>query len=273
MLINNEQNIFVVGDDDQSIYGFRGSSPEFLLNFPKDFSNVKTVILNTNYRSTQQIIDLCNNIINENKNRYLKDIKGSGALYKSPILLRCYDANEEAKKIAKKIIQLKENIKLEEIAIIYRTNIQARAIVEAFSEQNIEYQIKDKITSIYEHFVIKDIIAYLKLSINKLDNSSFQKIANKPKRYLNKDLINECIDYCKNNSSVLEYIYSHKDLKSWQFEKINELLFHLKQLNGKSPYDAIKYIKAIKWEKPLWCNKIYFKKYRIWRIFRRICKF
>lgn len=238
LLINKEENIFIVGDDDQSIYGFRGSNPEFLLNFPKIFENTNKIILDTNYRSTNQIISLCNSIISQNKNRFEKNIKGIGKIFKAPILLRCYDSNEEAQVIVKKILKFKNEIKLEEISIIYRTNIQARAIIEALMDNNIEYQIKDKISGIYDHFVAKDIICYLKLSLDKSDNTSFFKIANKPKRYINKIILNESCE----KSSALEYIFCHKEIKPWQTEKLNNLIFDLNQIKNKKPYDAIKYI-------------------------------
>ncbi len=241
-ILCENKNIFVVGDDDQSIYGFRGSRPEFLLNFPKDFENTKKVILNVNYRSTNQIINLCNKVILENNNRYAKNIIGTNKENKQPILIRAYDAYEEAKKIVGKIQGLKKIYPLEEIAIIYRTNLQARAVVEILKDYNIEYQLKDNITSIYEHFIAKDIICYLSLAINKFDNESFLKIANKPKRFLNKNMLQDAFEKCKNETSILEYLYCKVDLKSWQMESINELLFHLEQIKSKNVYDAIKYI-------------------------------
>lgn len=242
MLVSLERNIFVVGDDDQSIYGFRGSSPKFLHKFYKDFKGSKKVVLNVNYRSTEQIINLCNKVIVENSNRFEKNIIGTNKKDKSPILLRSYDVSEEAKKIVEKIKRLKSNYPLEEIAIIYRTNLQARAIVETLKDYNIEYQLKDNITNIYEHFIAKDIIAYLKLSIDKLDNESFLKIANKPKRFLNKDMLKDAIEICQNKSSALEYLYCKVDLKSWQIENVNELLFHLGNIKNKTAYDAVRYI-------------------------------
>lgn len=245
MLINDEKNVFIVGDDDQSIYGFRGSKPEFLLKFPSDFDKTKKIILNINYRSTKQIINLCNTIIEDNNNRYNKNIVGTDKTYKSPILIRAYDAYEEAKKIVEKIEVLKKDYSLEEIAIIYRTNIQARAIVEKFMDYNIEYQLKDKVPSIYDHFIAKDIIAYLKLSLDKLDNVSFMRIANKPKRFLNKNMLSDAMDICKNEKSILEHLYCSTSLKSWQLEKINDLLFHVGQIKTKNVYDAIRYILKI----------------------------
>ncbi len=242
MLSGNENNIFVVGDDDQSIYGFRGSRPEFLLSFPKDFLDTKKVVLNVNYRSTDQIISLCNSIIKDNKNRYEKDIIGTEKEFKTPILMRSYDTEEEAKRIAEKIQDLQKSYELDEIAIIYRTNMQARAIIEKLMDYNIEYQLKDKMPSIYDHFIAKDIIAYLSLAINKYDNDSFVKIANKPKRFLNKNLILDAFDICKNKTPILEHLYCNTSLKSWQLENINNLLFHLGNIKTKKPYDAIKYI-------------------------------
>ncbi len=249
MLANDEKNIFVVGDDDQSIYGFRGSRPEFLHKFYKDFENSKKIILNTNYRSTKQIINLCNKVITENKNRYEKNIIGTDKEYKAPILIRAYDSYEEAKKIVEKIDKLKKDYPLEEIAIIYRTNLQARVIVETLKDYNLEYQLKDKLTSIYDHFIAKDIMAYLKLSINKLDNEAFFRIANKPKRFLNKDMLKEALDICKDETSALEYLYCKVSLKPWQLENVNELLFHIGQIKNKNAYDAIRYIiKIVKYE-------------------------
>lgn len=242
MLVGNENNIFVVGDDDQSIYGFRGSRPEFLLSFPNDFLDTKKIILNINYRSTKQIISLCNTIIKDNKNRYEKDIIGTEKEFKTPILIRAYDVEEEAKRITEKIQNLKKDYELEEIAIIYRTNIQARAILEKLMDYNIDYQLKDKIPSIYDHFIARDIIAYLSLAINKYANDSFVKIANKPKRFLNKELILDALSICKNKKPIVEHLYCSTSLKSWQLEKINDLLFHLGQIKTKNPYDAIKYI-------------------------------
>ncbi|WP_250277418.1 ATP-dependent helicase [[Clostridium] colinum] len=242
MLVPKDDNIFVVGDDDQSIYGFRGSRPEFLLSFHKDFSYAKKVVLNVNYRSTNQIINLCNNIIDDNKNRYKKNIIGTDKSFKPPVLIRAYDTYEEGKKIIEKIQILKKTYPLDEIAIIYRTNLQTRAIVEKLIDYNIEYQLKDKIPSIYDHFIAKDIIAYIKLSIDKSDNESFVRIANKPKRFLSKDIISNAVNICKDKESALEYLYCKADLKSWQLENINNLLFHLGKIKGKSSYDAIRYI-------------------------------
>ena len=229
-------------DDDQSIYGFRGSRPEFLLSFPNDFNNTKQVVLNVNHRSTDQIISLCNNIINDNKTRYVKNIVGTGKRFKSPVLLKAYDIYDEANKITQKIQKLKKQYDLEQIAIIYRTNLQARAIIEKLMDNNIDYQLKDVVPTVYDHFIAKDIISYINLALNRKDNRSFFNIANKPKRFLNKDMLLEIMDICKEETSAIEYLYCKTDLKTWQLEKVNDLLFHLGQIKNKCPQDAIQYI-------------------------------
>ena len=245
MLVSDECNLFIVGDDDQSIYGFRGSKPDYLLNFPNEFNNVEKVVLNTNYRSTEQIINLSNHIISENKTRYEKNIIGTKRYGKCPILLRCYDINEEAKIIVDKINKFKNKIPLEQIAIIYRTNIQARAIVEELMNYNMDFQIKDLVPSIYEHFIARDIFAYLTLAMNPLEYNCFLRIANKPKRFLSKDLLNQAKEISKNGKSILKNIYSIPDIKNWQIEKISELEYHLSNIKNKKTYDAIKYILKI----------------------------
>ena len=242
LLTNKKSNIFIVGDDDQSIYKFRGSRPEFLFSFPKDFYDCKKVVLNINYRSTEQIINLCNEIIKQNSNRYIKNIIGTGKTYKTPLVVRPFDTTEEAIFIAKKIQIFQKNFDLEKIAIIYRTNMQARAIVDALMDYNIAYQFKDKIFNIYEHWIVKDIKAYLTLAINKKENDSFLRIINKPKRYFSKLLINDLKEKCDKSVSMIDFLYSMREIKSWQLEKLHELSFHLKQLQNKNTYDAIKYI-------------------------------
>lgn len=242
LLTCEQNNLFVVGDDDQSIYKFRGSRPDFLFQFLKDFKNVKQVILNINYRSTDQIIALCNNIIKENKNRFQKDIKGTQKKGKVPTLIRPYDQLEEAKIIVKKIIKYKKEIPLNDIAIIYRTNIQAREITESLINSNISFYAKDGIFSVYDHWITKDILAYLRLAISNNSNTNLARIINKPKRYISKDFLNDCIKNCDKNETLLNFIQTSSEIKHYHIDKLNFLELSLKQIKNKSPYKAIKYI-------------------------------
>jgi len=234
------QNLYIVGDDDQSIYRFRGARPEFLLNFPKDFNNVKTTILDVNYRSTNDIIKLCNKVIIENKVRYDKSIKGTNRNGKPPILLRHEDINQEASNIGNKIKKLIKTIDINEICVIYRTNIQSRAFIDAFTNLNISYQVKDEVPLIYEHFISKDICAYLSLALDKTDNFSLERIINKPKRYINKGIISS---YKNTNLPLIDALFSSNQLKQWQIKRIEELIFYLNSVKKRNPCDAFKYIR------------------------------
>lgn len=243
LLTDKTGNIFIVGDDDQSIYKFRGASPEFLMRFPKDFDGVKKIILDINYRSTTQIINLCNAVIKGNKNRYEKIIKGTQKDGNMPVLIKSDDIGSEAAEIAKKIIAYKNkfNLGLRRIAVIYRTNIQARAIVDAFMDFNIPYQIKDEVPSIYEHRVSKDIFAYFNLILNSENDQALERIINKPKRYISKAILAEAKKM--RNDSLLNSLYSVKDIKLWQSERLDELIYHLSVARRKTTYEAFKYIR------------------------------
>ncbi len=243
MLRQNNKNIFVVGDDDQSIYKFRGANAEIILNFENDFSNCEKVILDTNYRSTDEIIKLSNKIISENKRRFQKHIQGTDINFKYPVMLNYDDVYEESLDISKRIHRLitEKNVKPENIAIIYRTNIQAVSLVENLQNFNIPIVLKDSIPSIYNHFVVKDILAYLKLALNNEDTESFKQIINKPKRYISKSLQEKLISQggnCFNN------VYKIREIRKWEVANIEGLHFYLKNIKKRKPYDAIKYIRT-----------------------------
>ncbi len=245
LLTNRDGNIFIVGDDDQSIYKFRGASPEFLMKFPEDFDNVAKIILDVNYRSTTQIINLCNAVIKGNKNRYEKIIKGTQKDGNMPVLIKSDDIGAEAVEVAKKIAAYKNktNPDLNKVAVIYRTNIQARAIVDAFMDFNIPYQIKDEVPSIYEHRISKDIFAYLNLILNINNDSALERIINKPKRYISKTLLAEAKKI--KDDSLINSLYKVKDIKLWQSERLDELIYHLSAAKGKTTYETFKYIRKV----------------------------
>ncbi len=157
-----------MGDEDQSIYGFRGSRPDFLLEFEEYFSNTNKVLLDINYRSKGEIIDVANRLIEKNTNRYEKVIKcgqGSGAnvSYVSP-----EDSEEEAVYIAKDIKTKIQDDYTEytDFAVIYRTNIQSRALVDVFMDMRIPFIVKDSVVTIYDHWAAQDILAYLRIGVN-----------------------------------------------------------------------------------------------------------
>jgi DNA helicase-2/ATP-dependent DNA helicase PcrA len=243
LLASPGNNLFVVGDDDQSVYRFRGARPEFLLNFPKDYSNTRSVVLDTNYRSTDEIIGYSNGIISGNSQRYGKDMRGTGRSGVKPVFIKPDDQNSEAAEIAKQIKTLIANgVQLEEIAVIYRVNIQSRAFADAFLHMNIPYRVRDEAPVIYEHWAAQDIFAYLRLSVDRpaCFNADELRIINKPFRYISKAYL----EYLKKSNKSIFATFARDDaLNTAQKTHISDLLTCL-FIAGlkKTPYDALKHI-------------------------------
>ena len=187
MLVNDAQNICVVGDDWQSIYSWRGADFTNILNFERDFKNAKIIKLEQNYRSTENILNAAHNVIMKNEVRSEKKLfteLGAGEPVK---IQRARDEQEEAAKIAAKIFSEK-SLKvrnLNDFAVLYRTNSQSRAIEEALRHSGIDYKIFGG-TRFYDRKIIKDILAYLRVIYNPLDRVAFERIANIPARGLGK---------------------------------------------------------------------------------------
>jgi len=181
-LCKNHNNICVVGDDDQSIYGWRGACIKNILTFKDSFDDVKLIKLEYNYRSTKQILECANSLIEHNRDRLgkiLKTTKGEGEAVK---IYESNDENEESAKIARDIIELLEKgEKPSEIAILYRVNALSRALEEGLNRKKINYKVIGGI-KFYERSEIKDLIAYFRVLTNKNDDFSLKRIINKPKR-------------------------------------------------------------------------------------------
>ena len=181
-LCTTHENIAVVGDDDQSIYAWRGAKIENILNFQKQFHNVKLVKLEQNYRSTSLILNAANSLIEHNKKRLGKTLICTKETGQDIELLQSYDEKDESQKVCVAIKGLlKEGIKPSEIAILYRVNALSRALEEALMKAKIPFKILSGMR-FYERTEIKDIIAYLRFLLNHNDDFSLKRIINKPKR-------------------------------------------------------------------------------------------
>ena len=181
-LCTTHENIAVVGDDDQSIYAWRGAKIENILNFQKQFHNVKLVKLEQNYRSTNSILEAANSLIEHNKKRLGKTLICTKEAGQDIELLQSYDEKDESQKVCVAIKGLlKEGIKPSEIAILYRVNALSRALEEALMKARIPFKILSGMR-FYERAEIKDIIAYLRFLLNHNDDFSLKRIINKPKR-------------------------------------------------------------------------------------------
>lgn len=242
LIANPNNNIFVVGDEDQSIYGFRGSRPDFLLEFEEYFLNTNKVLLDINYRSKGEIIDIANRLIEKNENRYEKVIKcgqgnGANVNYISP-----EDSEEEAVYIAKDIKNKVQEDYTEytDFAVIYRTNIQSRALVDVFMDMRIPFVVKDSIVTIYDHWAAQDILSYLKIGVNPNSNKDWIRIINKPFRYISKDNLN----LIKDEPDFINALINKCDLHPKQVKTINDLDIDISYVKGLNPKNAISYIRT-----------------------------
>lgn len=213
MLSAKYRNICVVGDGDQSIYGFRGANYQNILNFERDYENAVSIKLEQNYRSTKTILDTANSVIKNNKNRKEKELwstKGEGEKVK---YYRAYDERDEAHFVAvnaKKMME--EGIDPQEICILYRTNAQSRVLEEELLKSSVPYKIVGGL-SFYSRKEIKDLLAYLRLIHNPKDNISFLRIINTPKRGIGLKSIERLTEEAEQKElSLFEAITSGKEL-------------------------------------------------------------
>ena len=189
LLVNKDENICVVGDTDQNIYSWRGANIKNMLHFEKDYPNTKIVMLEQNYRSTKNIIEAANNIIQKNEFRVPKNLFTENIEGESITICEAYDETKEADYIAENIDHLieNENVSPNEIAILYRANFQSRVLEEAMVKRNIPYQILG--VKFFERKEIKDLISYIKASLNKESWSDIKRIINIPARGIGKTTI------------------------------------------------------------------------------------
>lgn len=237
MLAQPENNLFVVGDDDQAIYGFRGADSELMLGFGKDFPDAKQILLGMNYRSTANIVQNSLKLIENNVERYSKKLEANREGGSCLHIQEVKDPVEEAEYVLEEIQKCKENgIKEEEIAILFRVHTDARAVVEAMVERKIPFQMKEHLPNIYEHFIAKDIMAYFRLATGARNRQDFLQVMNRPKRYLGRD----SVAGAKVSFEDMRKFYCDKD---WMIDRIDQFEWDVKMLMKMAPYAAIQYIR------------------------------
>ena len=209
LLASEHDNLCVVGDDDQSIYGWRGANIRNILEFHECFENTKIVKLETNYRSTQAILDAANTLIEHNSRRIGKVLESHRGEGKEVELMHSIDESHEAGNIAQKIKRLlAEGSDPNEIAVLYRINALSRSLEEGFSKEGISFKLIGGIR-FYERAEIKDIISYFRIFANPKDDFSFLRIVNKPKRGIGKTSIGKLIEAARErDSSIFETVAS-----------------------------------------------------------------
>lgn len=188
------ENICVVGDDAQSIYGFRGADISNILNFERDYPELKVIKLEQNYRSTQNIVNAANSVIKKNRAQLPKNVWTANEDGNLIELIKAISDNEEGRLVATSIFQekMQHQLKFSDFAILYRTNSQSRAIEEALRRMNVKYKVIGGL-SFYQRKEIKDLLAYLRFVLNQQDEASFRRIINLPKRGIGDSTVDKII--------------------------------------------------------------------------------
>ncbi len=243
LIAGQENNLFVVGDEDQSIYGFRGARPDFMLEFDQYFPSARHILLDTNYRSSKDIVDLSLGLIKKNKKRHPKDLK---AFSKDPARISYIypkDTDDEARLVADQIfdrVGSQKGADYGDFAVIYRTNRQARAFVDAFMDKRIPFILKDSPKTIYDHWVSLDIIAYLRIAMEIGSGGDWARVINKPFRYISK----KSLAKAEASMDFLDCLLNDEDIKDFQKKNLEELYIDLNYVRGLSPQYGISYIRT-----------------------------
>ncbi len=258
LLAEKYRNLFVVGDDDQSIYGFRGANFENIINFDNDWEDCKTIILNINYRSTPTILEAASKVIANNTQRKAKKVNAFSKKEKLIEHFHLIDEKEEAQKVAEIIKDSKQDYG--KFAILLRTNHQTRSFEEALREENIPYEVVGGM-KFYDRKEIKDLLAYLNVIVNPDDEVSFLRIINTPRRGIGEDTIFKVSDYAKKNSlNFFSALKNYKEIKKLsqnihynieQFLNFLEKFLYLRDLKQDLATHISRYIRETGYEEML----------------------
>lgn len=237
MLALPENNLFIVGDDDQSIYRFRGARPEIMLGFQKDYPEADTVLLDTNYRCSQPIVEAAGRVIGHNKTRFPKEIRaarGSG----HPVIVRGWpDSLNEVAAIARELKEYHSmGVPYEEMAVLYRTNMGPRLLISRLMEYNIPFYARDAVPNLYDHWIAKNLFSYIRAAKGDLTRANLLPIINRPKRYISREAL-------EGSRVSWEAVKSFYQDKGWMVERVEQLEYDLAMIRPMAPAAAVNYIR------------------------------
>ena len=238
LLAEPENNLFIVGDDDQSIYHFRGARPEIMLNFTKDYPGAEKVVLDVNYRCSKRILDSAMKVIGRNKTRFQKELSTPNP-EGEPVRL-CEHANprEEYLSVTAELRKrLEQGENLENTAVLLRTNQEAEGLIAAFMERQIPFTMKEKLPNLFQHWICRNFLAYMRFAQGERSRKLFLEIMNRPNRYISRDAV---VSGREISFEQLRDFYKDKD---WMCDRLTTMETHLRILKGLPPYAAINFIR------------------------------
>ena len=256
-LIEPKRNLFVVGDDDQSIYGFRGCDPGIMLNFKNQFPDGKIITFPINYRCSQPIVDAANRVIAGNKKRFAKEVEATAKRNVEPVYFKAFESKETEYEHLLFLLKKMSPEDIKYCACLFRTNMDASYLAELLLREKIPYQMKEKPYNPYDHFISRDFLHYLHLKEGDMSMEEFVPIMNRPVRYISRDAIdtvgiqNDFMDsygdsYKKNNFDShisfkqLKRFYQGKD---YMLHNISKLEYDLKRMKSMDVFAAINYVR------------------------------
>ena len=237
-IVYPENNLFVVADDDQSIYSFRGAEPKNLLEFKKFYKDSKIFIMNHNFRSTKNIIEISNKLISKNKNRYQKNPICTCSENSKIMLFRVKNAHIQMRKLLELIKQIKKD---ESVGILYRNNISSIYVANYFLENDVDFFVKENGFDFYLNKILLDINNILQFSQNQTDLEIFKRIYFKLNAYIKKDFISK-LKYKSYDENILDALLDLDDLNSFYLKKFNALRNNFKMLKKLSMKYKIDFI-------------------------------
>ena len=237
MLAEPENNLFIVGDDDQSIYRFRGAKPEIMLGFERDYPDAPRLLLDQNYRSSRQIVEAAGNVIRHNRTRFPKDIRAARGNGRPLDIREWPEPIDESLAIAGELRDYASmGIAYEDMAVLYRTNLGPRLLIEKLMEYNIPFNMRDTVPNLYDHWIVKNIHSYIKAATGDLSRSNILTIINRPKRYVSRDALEgQMVNW--------EAVKSFYQDKNWMLDRIEQLEYDLIMLKTMAPAAAVNYIR------------------------------
>lgn len=243
MTEKNDNSLFAVGDEDQCIYSFRGSKPEYMVTFDKAFEKGKKYYLHINYRSNKNIIESSKKVISFNKERNKKDIQWHKD---SDGIISCkgvHDERIQGDEISKVIRDFynKSQYKYKDNIVLYRTNMEAMSVIDSFIRNKIPFTLLDKEYNFFNHFICKDLLSYLSLAVNPYDREAFINIINKPFRYISKTSIAYVREY-KYEKDTFDILIEKNETQAFQRKKLDELKRDFNYIRKSSLSSGIQYI-------------------------------
>ena len=243
MLAAPSDNLFIVGDDDQSIYLFRGAKPEIMLGFEIVYPKAGRVLLGINYRSSSSIVDAAGRLIRHNKMRFEKEIQAFRGAGRPVAVMGFPDAHAETRTIVEEIQDyVRMGYHLSDIAVLYRTSMEPRLLMERMMEWNLPFRMKDSLPNLYEHWITQDMLAYIRIAGDELakhrqaKRADVLRIINRPKRFVSREAL---------EGQIISWdsLKSWYQDRGWMVERIEQLEYDLKMIGRMAPVAAVNYIR------------------------------